>query len=88
MPGHPDPRLNLGVALERAGKIDQAMDSYHTALDVHPNHPPTMQALARCQIRHAQADERTRDWLDEIALRGDERWRDWTRLELLRLRSP
>ncbi len=79
MPGHPDPRLNLGLALERAGKIDAALDSYRTALDVYPGHLPSIQALARCQIRHGRTDDRTPAWLEEIAMRGDAQWREWAR---------
>lgn len=47
MPGHPDPRVNLALVLERAGRIDEAMDAYATALEAYPNHLPTIQALAR-----------------------------------------
>ena len=32
MPGHPDPRMNLALTLERAGRIDEALATYETAL--------------------------------------------------------
>ncbi len=86
LPGLPDPRLNLGLVLEQAGRIDEAIDMYATALEVYPNHLPSTQALARAQLRYNRADATTRDHLDEIALRGDDRWRNWARLQLARLR--
>lgn len=85
MPGHPDPRLNLGIALERAGRVDEAIESYRAALEVYPGHLPSMQALARCQIRHARTDDATGAMLDDIAMRGDSEWRRWARTQRLRL---
>ena len=68
MPGHPDPRMNLALTLERAGRIDEALDTYETALEVYPNHLPTLQALVRLQLRYNRADGRTAKMLKEIAL--------------------
>lgn len=85
MPGHPDPRLNLGLALEKAGRASEAVEAYRTALDVYPGHLPTFQALSRCQLRHGLTDDQTRDRLQEIALRGDVEWRAWAMEWLLRL---
>ena len=78
MPGHPDPRMNLALTLERAGRIDEALATYDTALEVYPNHLPTLEALTRLQLRHGRTDERTPKMLREIALRGEtEEWRAW-----------
>ena len=86
MPGHPDPRMNLALTLERAGRIDEAIASYDTALEVYPGHLPTIQALCRCQLRYDRADERTAGFLEEIALRGETaEWRDWAQLQLTRI---
>lgn len=80
MPGHPDPRVNLALTLERAGRTGDAMDAYETALEVYPNYLPAIQGLARLQIRSGRTDERTPRLLDEIAMRGEsERWRQWAR---------
>ncbi len=88
MPGHPDPRLNLAQTLEQAGHIDDALESYSTALEVYPNHLPTLQALARCQLRHSKTNENTQSMLREITLRGEtEQWRDWANRQLLRLKG-
>ncbi len=79
MPGHPDPRMNLALTLERAGRIDEALATYDTALEVYPNHLPTIQALTRLQLRHNQTDDRTGNFLKEIALRSDSKWQYWAR---------
>ena len=84
MPGHPDPRMNLALTLERAGRIDEALATYGTALEVYPNHLPTIQALARLQLRRNRTDGRTSDFLQEIALRGGPQWQQWARQQMTR----
>src|SRR5215510_4792338 len=88
LPGHPDPRMNLALTLERAGRTDQALAMYRSALEVYPDHLPTLQALARLQVRTGRLDGQTRHALDEISMRGDTpKWREWARMQLTRL-SP
>lgn len=87
MPGHPDPRLNLGLVFERAGRVEEALDAYAAALEVYPGHLPSMQAAACLRVRSGREDSRTAEHLDEIALRGDERWREWAR-SILERRTP
>jgi len=82
MPGHPDPRINLGIALERGGKVHEALDAYASALEVYPDHLPAIQALARCQLRHGEPDDRTDELLRLIAYRGTPEWRGWARSQL------
>ncbi len=84
MPGHPDPRMNLALTLERAGRIDEALATYNTALEVYPNHLPTIQALARLQLRHNRTDDRTAGLLEEVALRGEPQWQDWAKRQMVR----
>jgi tetratricopeptide (TPR) repeat protein len=80
MPGHPDPRVNLALTLERAGRTSDALEAYETALEVYPNYLPAVQGLARLQRRAGRTDERTPRLLEEIALRGEsEAWRRWAR---------
>jgi len=82
MPGHPDPRINLGLALERGGKYDEALDAYASAIEVYPKHLHAVQALARCQIRHGQRDEYTDDLLRIIVFRGTPEWKSWAKTQL------
>lgn len=85
MPGHPDPRMNLAFTLESAGRVDEAIQMYATALEVYPDHIPTVQALARLQVRAKRTDDRTERFLQEIALKGEtEEWRVWARKQLAR----
>jgi tetratricopeptide (TPR) repeat protein len=80
MPGHPDPRFNLALTLERAGRTDEALAMYDTALEVYGEHMPSMQAIARLQVKRGRADARMIDFLNAIALRGEaESWRTWAR---------
>ena len=80
MPGHPDPRMNLALTLERAGRVEEAIASYRTALEVYPGHVPTSQPLARIQIRHGLADAQTDDLLESISLAGENaEWREWAK---------
>jgi len=88
MPGHPDPRLNLALTLEKAGRIDEALCTYDTALEVYPNYLPAIQAIARCQLRYARADNRTDELLHEIRFRAnDDVWRRWATEQLLMMDS-
>jgi tetratricopeptide (TPR) repeat protein len=83
LPGHPDPRMNLALTLERAGRIDEAARTYASALEVYPGHVPTMQALARLQERHGRSDDHTQGYLRTIALEGDTpAWREWAKARL------
>jgi Tfp pilus assembly protein PilF len=80
MPGHPDPRVNLGLVMEAAGRNDEAMASYEAALEVWPGYLPAIQGAASLALRSGKRDDaRLSGWLDEVALRGDEGWREWAR---------
>ncbi len=85
MPGHPDPRINLGISLERGGRMGDALDAYASALEVYPEHLPSMQALVRLQVRAGIHDAQTRDLLYQIVHRGDASWRRWARSQMARL---
>jgi tetratricopeptide (TPR) repeat protein len=65
LPGHPDPRVNLALVLERAGRVDEAITGYRSALEVYPEYLPAVQGLAPAQGRprrraHARAPGRHR----------------------------
>jgi tetratricopeptide (TPR) repeat protein len=80
LPGLPDPRMNLALTLERAGRTKEALDTYRTALEVYPGHIQTMQAIARLQVRAGKTDDFTQECLREIAMRGETaQWKEWAR---------
>lgn len=86
LPGSPDPRVNLALTLERAGRTSDALREYATALEIMPEHLPAMQGMTSLQLRTGNADEQTRKRLETIALRSDSpQWKGWARMQLTRL---
>ncbi|MBL8762356.1 MAG: tetratricopeptide repeat protein [Phycisphaerae bacterium] len=86
LPGHPDPRHNLALTFELAGRYDDALATYAAALDVYPEHLPTIQAMVRLQVRAGKTNEHTAALLDTVAMRGETReWREWARMEAAKL---
>ena len=80
LPGHPEPRLNLALTLERAGQAQAAESSYAAALDVHPGYMPALQGAARLAVAEGRPSAALPQWLAEIALGGEtEAWRAWAR---------
>lgn len=85
LPGHPAPRANLAMALERAGKVDEAIEAARAALEVQADYLPAIQVLALVQIRSGRTDDQTRALLDAIAIRSaDPTWRRWAEQARLR----
>ena len=83
MPGHPDPRVNLGLVMEAAGKVDDALGAYASALEVRPEYLPAIQGMARLMVYAGRGDERLRGWLEEVATRStDAGWREWAKSRL------
>lgn len=88
LPGHPDPRMNLAITLERAGRTEEALTTYASALEVYPGHVPSIQALSLLQIKHNRADDRTAGYLQTVALQGDTpRWRQWAQERLSKMEA-
>ena len=87
MPGHPDPRVNLAITLERAGKYGEAIEAYDSALHVRTGFLPAIQGKARAQIESGQTDNTTGDLLREIEFRGNASWVEWARLWRIKLQE-
>jgi Tfp pilus assembly protein PilF len=80
LPGHPEPRINLALTLERAGQVREAEASYMSALEVYPGYMPAIQGAARLAVAEGRRSEELARWLDEIAIGGEsEAWRSWAR---------
>jgi Flp pilus assembly protein TadD len=80
LPGHPEPRVNLALTLERAGQVHEAEASYMSALEVYPGYMPAIQGAARLAIAEGRNAEELQRWLAEIAVGGEsEAWRAWAR---------
>ena len=88
MPGHPEPRVNLALALERGGQSNEAIRAAQAALEARPGHLNAVQALAWIQIRSGQTDEQTTAHLDAIVMRAtNATWRAWAERWRLVLRQ-
>ena len=86
MPGHPEPRVNLAITLERGGKHADAIDAAKTALEVRPGHLTAMETLAYIQVREGLEDKSTKDCLDAIICRADDAaWKEWATRQRLRI---
>ena len=80
LPGNPDPRINLAITLERAGRTTDAMDAYKTALEVQPGCVVAMQGAAVLALRAGRNEAALSGWLKEIAMSGEsDQWREWAR---------
>lgn len=87
MPTSPEPRVNLAITLERAGRFEAAVREYSSALELSPSHTRAAQALASLQLRHNLTDTRTPALLDHISLHGEtQQWRDWAKQQRIQLR--
>ena len=80
LPGHADPRINLAITLERAGRAGEALAAYKTALEVQPGSVVAVQGAAVIAVREGRQEPALAAWLEQIALAGEsEPWRDWAR---------
>jgi tetratricopeptide (TPR) repeat protein len=80
LPGNPDPRVNLALTLERAGRLEEAFKTYETALEVAPEDLAAIEALASLALRSRRDEPRLRGWLEQISLgAADAEWASWAR---------
>jgi tetratricopeptide (TPR) repeat protein len=80
LPGNPDPRVNLAITLEQAGRSDEAFKSYEAALEVAPEYLPAIEGAAALAVRTGRTEPRLRAWLEAIALGSPEPfWNAWAR---------
>jgi len=88
MPGHPEPRVNLAITLERGGKHADAIEAAKTALEIRPGHLAALETLVYIQVREGLVDKSTKDNLDAIICRADDAvWKDWATRQRMRLDS-
>jgi Flp pilus assembly protein TadD len=88
MPFQPEPKSNLGLVFEAAGKLDEAVDCYEQAVKIEPDNPQFVGNDARARVRRGDKDVKTRDMLAKVVsvdTRPD--WVEWAR-ERLALMGP
>ena len=78
LPGNPEPRVNLAIALERGGKHVDAIEAAKSALEVAPGNLAAMQSIAWIQVRECLLDASTSELLAQIRNRSEQvQWREW-----------
>jgi tetratricopeptide (TPR) repeat protein len=83
LPGNPDPRVNLALTLESAGRLGEAFKTYETALEVAPDDLAAIEGLASLALSTGRDEPRLRGWLQQISLGATETvWTSWARLHL------
>jgi tetratricopeptide (TPR) repeat protein len=88
LPGHPEPRTNLAITLERGGKHQEAMDAARAALEIRAGDLEAMECLALIQVREGVADATTLSYLDAIIQRAaDLTWNAWAKGERITLET-
>ena len=85
LPGNPDPRVNLALTLEHAGRLEEAFKTYETALEVAPEDLSAIEGLASLALRTSRDEPRLQGWLAQISLGAtDASWASWARGHIAR----
>lgn len=83
MPHQPEPKNNLGLVMEAAGRLNDAVDHYTSAYDLARDNPEIIANLARARIRNGDQGAETRALLEELVLRDNrDEWLEWARRKL------
>ena len=86
MPHQPEPKNNMGLVFEAAGKWDEAVDHYSKALALEPDNPELIGNTARARLRRGDTGPEVRELLSKLVMhdtRSD--WVDWARRRLSRM---
>ncbi|MES1171564.1 MAG: hypothetical protein ABUL56_04300, partial [Actinomycetota bacterium] len=83
MPNTPEPRNNLGLVFESAGKLDDAVASYDEAMRLEPDNVQFIGNLTRARVRRGDRDDSVRELLGKLVMRETRPdWADWARGQL------
>ncbi len=89
MPFQPEPRNNLGLVFEKAGKITSAAEAYEKARQLEPDNAEYLGNLARAKVRRGDRDIETKKILEELVMKDSRpQWSQWARVNLLRMGDP
>lgn len=84
-----EPRNNMGLVFEAAGKWNEAVDSYTQALTIQPENPEIIGNSVRARIRRGDNDPQVRQLLSKLVMldtRPD--WVSWARRKLALMPAP
>lgn len=83
MPNHAEPKNNLALVLETAGKPAQATKYYEQALEIQPDNPKIIANLAKLYVKQKQFSPQTRELLNEIILKDTRsEWTAWAKEQI------
>lgn len=83
MPDRPEPRNNLGLVLEDAGKLDEAVKAYDDAVNLAPNGAEFLGNAARARVRRGDGGAEVEGLLDRLVLHDSRpEWVGWARERL------
>ena len=70
-PGFADAHYNMGLALESAGQIDEAIRHYREALRVYPRNPDLHYNLGNALVSRGQLEEAIRHYRQALRVKPD-----------------
>jgi Flp pilus assembly protein TadD len=83
MPHQAEPRNNIGLVFEAAGRIDEAVNHYRDALALEPENPVLIGNAARARVRRGDNDAELRELLSKLVMRDTRPdWVEWARRRL------
>lgn len=84
MPNQPEPRNNLGLVLETAQRLDDAVNYYREALKIEPDNAEILGNLVRARLRRGDRGEDLPQLLRELILKDTRPdWTLWAREQLV-----
>jgi Tfp pilus assembly protein PilF len=84
MPHQAEPKNNMGLVFEAAGKWNEAVDSYDQALVLEPENSEVIGNAARARLRRGDAGPEVRVLLSKLVLTDSRpEWVDWARKRLV-----
>ena len=66
-PSHLLTRYNLGVVLQRAGRLQEAVEQFETALDAEPGSAELLAALGDTRVRMGEAEKAREAYEEALA---------------------
>lgn len=84
MPHQAEPKNNMGLVFEAAGKWNDAVDNYTQALSIEPENPEVIGNAARARIRRGDADAEVRRLLEKLVMVDTRpQWVSWAKRRLV-----
>jgi Tfp pilus assembly protein PilF len=86
MPFQAEPRNNMGLVFEAAGKWNDAIENYDQALSLEPENPEVIGNAARARIRRGDTGPQVRELLQKLVMVDTrQQWVTWARKRLTML---